>query len=58
MYTFKLYDSEQLVELMYMNALKYDKETHSLTGNTLTLVIMQIFLSRLMVMNHQMQLSV
>ena len=29
MYTFKLYDSEQLVELMYMNALKYDKETHS-----------------------------
>ena len=29
MYTFKLYNSEQLVELMYMNALKYDKETHS-----------------------------
>lgn len=31
MYTFKLYDSEQLADMMYMNmnALKYDKETHS-----------------------------
>ena len=29
MYTFKLYDSEQLVELMYMHAPKYNEDTHS-----------------------------
>jgi GNAT superfamily N-acetyltransferase len=29
MYTFKLYDSEQLVELMHMHAPKYNEDTHS-----------------------------